>query len=122
MSEGSGQLKRADLRAFVGSVEGLYPFEGVVRFTGISEGFTGKVERCPYLTEGVVPQGGPVPKNLRNFYLGNNFYEMRAPHFPTQGSLVKVYEVNSAPLGFLFFFSEVLCYVYHPCHKAEGEP
>ena len=42
MSEVSGQLKRADLRAFVGSVEGLYPLEGEVRNTGISEGFTGK--------------------------------------------------------------------------------
>ena len=111
MSEVSGQLKRGDLRAFLVLVEGLYPLEGEVRFTGISEGFTGKVERCLYLTEGVLPQGGPVSKNLRNFYLGE---KLRAPHFPTQGSLVKVYEVNSAPLGFLFFFSEVLCYVYLP--------
>ena len=43
MSEGSGQLKRADLRAFVGSVEGLYPLEGEVRNMGISEGFTAKI-------------------------------------------------------------------------------
>ena len=42
MSEESGQLKRADLRAFCGSVEGLYHLEGEVRNTGISEGFTGK--------------------------------------------------------------------------------
>jgi len=42
MSEWSGQLKRGDLRAFWELVEGLYPFEGDVRFTGISEGFMGK--------------------------------------------------------------------------------
>ena len=42
VSEGSGQLKRGDLRAFWELVEGLYPFEGDVRFTGISEGFMGK--------------------------------------------------------------------------------
>ena len=34
--------KRGDLRAYLGSVEGLYPLEGLMRFTGISEGFTGK--------------------------------------------------------------------------------
>ena len=34
--------KQADLRAFWELVEGLYPFDGVVRFTGISEGFMGK--------------------------------------------------------------------------------
>ena len=28
MSEGSGQLKRGDLRAYLGVVEGLYPLEG----------------------------------------------------------------------------------------------
>ena len=55
MSEGSGQLKRGDLRAYLGSVEGLYPLEGEVRNTGVSEGFTGKVERRLYLTEGFVP-------------------------------------------------------------------
>lgn len=33
--------KRGDLRAFLWSVEGLYPLEGFVRFAGISEGFTG---------------------------------------------------------------------------------
>ena len=54
MSEVSGQLKRADLRAFLVLVEGLYPFEGEVRNTGISEGFMGKVERCLYLTEGLL--------------------------------------------------------------------
>ena len=43
VSEGSGQLKRGDLRAFCGSVEGLYPLEGLERFTGISEGFTAKI-------------------------------------------------------------------------------
>ena len=42
MSEVSGQLKRGDFRAFWELVEGLYPLEGDVRFTGISEGFTGK--------------------------------------------------------------------------------
>ncbi len=35
-------VKRADLRAFDWSVEGLYPLEGEVRNMGISEGFTGK--------------------------------------------------------------------------------
>jgi hypothetical protein len=44
MSEVSGQLKRADLRAFCGSVEGLYQLEGEVRNMGISEGFTAKIE------------------------------------------------------------------------------
>lgn len=43
VSEGSGQLKRADLRACLGSVEGLYSLEDLVRFTGISEGFTAKI-------------------------------------------------------------------------------
>lgn len=43
MSEVSGQLKRADLRAFLVLVEGLYPLEDEVRFTGISEGFTAKI-------------------------------------------------------------------------------
>ena len=37
-----GQLKRDDLRAYLGSVEGLYPLEGEVRNTGVYEGFTGK--------------------------------------------------------------------------------
>lgn len=44
VSEGSGQLKRGDLRAFDWLVEGLCPLEGDVRNTGVSEGFTGKVE------------------------------------------------------------------------------
>ena len=43
MSEGSGQLKRGDLRAFLVLVEGLYPLEGEVRNTGISEGFMAKI-------------------------------------------------------------------------------
>ena len=43
MSEVSGQLKRGDLRAFVGSMEGLYPLEGEVRNMGVSEGFTAKI-------------------------------------------------------------------------------
>ena len=55
MSEGSGQLKRGDLRAYLGSVEGLYPLEGEVRNTGVSDGFMGKEERRLYLTEGFVP-------------------------------------------------------------------
>ena len=42
MSEVSGQLKQGDLRAYLGSVEGLYPLEGEVRNMGVSEGFTGK--------------------------------------------------------------------------------
>ena len=70
MSEVSGQLKRGDLRAYLGSVEGLYPLEGLGRFTGISEGFTGKVERCLYPTEGVIPQGGPVPKKFAAKFFG----------------------------------------------------
>lgn len=44
MSEGSGQLKRGDLRAFDCLVEGLYPLGGEVRNTGVSEGFMGKME------------------------------------------------------------------------------
>ena len=43
MSEGGGQLKRADLRAYLGLIEGLYPLEGERRFTGVSEGFTAKI-------------------------------------------------------------------------------
>ena len=86
MSEVGGQLKRGDLRACFGSVEGLYPLEGEVRNTGISEGFTGKVERCLYLTEGFVPQRGPVSKIFGKIFSGNNSHRMRAPHFPTQGS------------------------------------
>ena len=34
--------KQGDLRAYLGSVEGLYPLDGLVRFTGTSEGFMGK--------------------------------------------------------------------------------
>lgn len=33
----------ADLRAFCVSAEGLYHLEGLMRFTGISEGFTAKI-------------------------------------------------------------------------------
>ena len=44
MCRTGGQLKRDDLRAYLGSVEGLYPLEGEVRNTGVSEGFTGNVE------------------------------------------------------------------------------
>ena len=72
MSEESGQLKRGDLRAVLCSVDGLYPLEGEGRNTGISEGFTGKVEGCLYLTEGVVPQGGPVSKKFQNFFRGKD--------------------------------------------------
>ena len=57
MSEGSGQLKWGDLGAFDWSMEGLYPLEGEVRNTGISEGFTGNVERnmerCLQMWKGV---------------------------------------------------------------------
>jgi fatty acid/phospholipid biosynthesis enzyme len=70
MSEVSGQLKRADLRAFCGSVEGLYQLEGEVRNMGISEGFTGKVERCLYLTEGVVPLVRACAKKIAKFLFG----------------------------------------------------
>ena len=67
---GADNSKRADLRAFCGSMEGLYHLEGEVRNTGISEGFTGNVERCLYLTEGLLPQGWPVLQNFRQIFSG----------------------------------------------------
>ena len=72
MSEVSGQLKRADLRAFVGSVEGLYPLEGEVRNTGISEGFTGK-EWEPVPAEGALyPKEACAQKFAPKFFGGKN--------------------------------------------------
>ena len=87
MSEVSGQLKRGDLRACFGSVEGLYPLEGLGRFTGISEGFTGQGMGACFCGGGFVPQGGPVSKKFAKFLFGGKFlYKVRAPHFSTQGS------------------------------------
>lgn len=72
MSEGSGQLKRGDLRAYLGVVEGLYPLEGEGRFTGISEGFTGKeLEPCS-CGKGLLPQGGPVSKKFAPKFFGGS--------------------------------------------------
>ena len=79
MSEGSGQLKRGDLRAYLGSVEGLYPLDGLGRFTGISEGFTGKeLEPCS-CGKGLLPQGGPVSKKFAPKFFGG---KIESPAFP----------------------------------------
>lgn len=70
MSEWSGQQKRADLRAFLGSVEGLCPLEGEVRNMGVSECFTGQGMGACSCGEGFVPQRGPVSKKFAKFLFG----------------------------------------------------
>lgn len=73
MSEVSGQLKQADLRACFGSVEGLCPLEGEVRNMGISEGFTGQGMGACSCGGGFVPQRGPVSKKFAEFLFGESF-------------------------------------------------
>lgn len=68
---GRADVKRGDLRAFLGSVEGLYPLEGEVRNAGVLWRFMGKVERCLSPTEGICsPYEGLCPKNLREIFWG----------------------------------------------------
>lgn len=65
----------------------MHHLEGEVRFMGVFEGFMGKMERCLYPTEGFCPLVRAYAKKFAGKIFGE---KLRAPHFPTQGSLVKV--------------------------------
>ena len=72
-----------------------------MRNTGISEGFTGQGMGACSCGGGFVPQRGPVSKKFAKFLFGGKFlYKVRAPHFPTQGYLVKVFSELNPTMGY----------------------